>query len=82
MEDVRDQDAHECITKTGGEVQSDSTHIDANSIRRLSLPRAVYDFHLDKAPHIRIKLVHEKVDVKEVVELPAFFYQWIAKEIR
>lgn len=57
------------------------TYINPLTIRGISLPRAMHNLHLDEPSHILIKLAHQKVHIKEVIELPAFADQWIAENV-
>lgn len=57
------------------------SYINPLPIRRISLPRAMHNLHLDQPSHILIKLAHQKVHIKEVIELPAFADQWIPENV-
>lgn len=45
------------------------------------LPEPVHNMDLDQMPRIRVERVHEKLNVVEVVEFPAFRYQRIPQEV-
>lgn len=61
--------------------KSTQTHLNANPVGSLLLPRSMHDFDFNKAPDVFIEIRHQEVDVKEIIELPAFAYHWIPEDI-
>jgi hypothetical protein len=68
------------LTPTSTE-EATATYLYPYSVGRFPFPRAVDDLDLDDAFDIWIELIHEKVDIEEIVELPAFLDQWVSENV-
>jgi hypothetical protein len=58
-----------------------TTYVYPYSVGRLPFPGAVNDLDLDETFDIWIELVHEKVDIEEIVELPALLDQGVPENV-
>ena len=47
----------------------------------LSFPETMHNMDFDQVPGIHIEGSHEKIDIMQKVELPAFFDQGIAQNV-
>lgn len=65
----------------GGNTGTGETYCECLSIRILLFPEAMDNVDLDEMSCVGIKCVHEEVNIVEVVEFPAFRYQWIPQKV-
>lgn len=65
------------IMKSG----SCDTDIDTNPVRGFLLPRSMHNLYLNQTANVLIELIHQKIHVKTVVELPAFPDHWVTENI-
>jgi hypothetical protein len=57
------------------------TYFHSNPICSLPLPGPMHHFDLHHAPNVFVELIHHKVHVEEVIEIPALADHWIPKDI-
>jgi hypothetical protein len=57
------------------------TYFHPNPIWSLPLPRPMDYFDLHQSPNILVKLIHDKVHVEKVIEVPALANHWITKDV-
>lgn len=58
-----------------------SAYIDPDAVRGILLPRSMYNLDLHQIPNILVELAHQEVDIKQVIELPAFADHGIPQDI-
>jgi hypothetical protein len=56
-------------------------YLNPNPIRGVLFPRSMDNLDLHQASHILVELTHQKVHIKQEIELPAFSDHGIPKDI-
>lgn len=56
-------------------------YLEHNSVLVFSFPEPMNYMNLDQRSYVLVKVAHEVFNIMEIIELPAFRDEWIAKKI-